>query len=141
MANFNTNILVQQVEVQKDQLASSGGLPFSQLLSVEQVLSVLQQYRVNYRERIYTPDGYSLGPFLSQVIGGKETSCVDAVSRVLADRVINRQKACSIETTSDTPENQQAYPQSSNQKAGLGFPDFFALWCCFPLRQVLYLIM
>jgi hypothetical protein len=114
----------------------------------------------------------TLSAFLSQAVASKDSSCEDAVSRVLAERVANGQRRCSIDTSSyckargrlpeaaiadlareiaqelerevatewlwkgrhvkivdgstaemaDTPENQAEYPQSSSQKAGLGFP-------------------
>ncbi len=38
--------------------------------------------------------------FLSQAVASKESSCEDAVSRVLAERVANNQPACSADTSS-----------------------------------------
>jgi hypothetical protein len=146
-------------------------LPFRDLLSEARILAALERAGVKFRDRIYSPM-VTLWAFLSQLASGKDSSCQEAVSRVLADRVAHGRKACSMETTSycearkrlpeevirdlaretgqalhrrapeewlwkgrrvaivdgstatmeDTPESQREYPQSTNQKAGVGFP-------------------
>lgn len=159
------------VELERKGLELSDGLPFRQLLSEKRISEVLTRYEVEFRDRVFNPF-VTLWAFLSQVVTRKDSSCQDAVSRVLAHRVARGEKACSANTNSycqarlrlpeqvlvaltreigqelnrqalpewlckgrpvktvdgststmeDTPENQQAYPQSRNQKAGLGFP-------------------
>ena len=171
MANRSKESLSGQVQLEREDLESSRGLPFRHLLSEKRVLAALEAAGVEFRERIFSPM-VTLWAFLSQVVASKDSSCQDAVSRVLADRVAHRQKACSPDTSSycqargrlpnevvagltrqtglelhreappdwlckgrrvvlvdgstatmeDTPENQAEYPQSRNQKAGLGFP-------------------
>jgi hypothetical protein len=153
------------------ELDSSEGLPFQHLLLPERIAAALDRSGVEFRDRVYNPM-VTLWAFLSQVIAKKDSSCQDAVSRVLADRVARGKKACSPDDTSycaararlplqvvegltreigqelhaaadedwkwkgrkviitdgstatmaDTPENQAEFPQSRNQKKGLGFP-------------------
>jgi hypothetical protein len=154
------------------ELESSSGLPFRELLSEERIAAALDRAGISFRERIFTPM-VTLWAFLSQVIAHKDSSCSNAVTRVLVDLVRAKKKACSPDTSSycqararlpgqvitdltreigqelhrnssrrdwlwkghrvvivdgstatmaDTPENQEEYPQSTRQKAGLGFP-------------------
>lgn len=160
-----------QVELGIEKLASSKGLPFRELLSPETITAAVESAGVEFRDRIYNPM-VTLYAFLSQVIAKKDSSCQDAVGRVLADRVARRKRACSPDdssycqararlpmqvvkgltcengqklhqqaqanwklngrdvvivdgstaTMADTPENQAEFPQSKNQKKGLGFP-------------------
>lgn len=171
MAYATKESVSSQVELEREELESSKGLPFRELLSAERISAVLERCGVEFRDRIYTPM-VTLWAFLSQVVARKDSSCEDAVSRVLADRVAHGQKPCSTDTSSyckargrlpeqvfsglaletgqdlhrqarpewlckgrpvvvadgstatmeDTPENQAEYPQSKNQKPGLGFP-------------------
>ena len=150
---------------------TSEGLPFRDLLNCERIMVALERVGFTYRERVYDPF-VTLWAFLSQATASKQSSCEDAVSRVLADRVAHGKSRCSPDTGSyctararlpetlvpeltretgqelhrqadeawlwkgrrvhlvdgstasmaDTPENQAEYPQSRNQKAGLGFP-------------------
>jgi len=140
-------------------------------LAEQKVTDALEKAGVEFRQRIFPPV-VTIWGFLSQVIARRDSSCEDAVSRVLADRVAHGRRACSPDTSSycqararlaenviaslvretgqelhqgahadwlwkghrvvivdgstapmpDTPENQKEYPQSSGQKAGLGFP-------------------
>lgn len=171
MANRTKESVLGQVQSERQSLESSEALPFRELLNGERVLAALKAEKVEFRDRIFNPM-VTLWAFLSQVIARKDSSCEDAVSRVLADRVARGEKACSSDTNSycqargrlpepllanltrelgrelaglalpewlwkerhikiadgstatmaDTRENQAAYPQSRNQKAGLGFP-------------------
>jgi hypothetical protein len=171
MAYATKELVWSQVELERQRLESSDGLPFRQLLSRERISDVLARCEVEFRNRVFSPF-MTLWAFLSQVVARKDSSCEDAVSRVLAHRVAHGEKACSPDTNSycqarlrlpgevivkltreigrelnrhalsdwlwkgrpikmvdgstatmeDTPENQQAFPQSRNQKAGLGFP-------------------
>lgn len=171
MANRTRESLLGHVQAELENLDSSKGLPFRHLLSHERISAALERAGVEFRDRVYNPL-VTLWAFLSQVVARKDSSCEDAVSRVLADRVAHGRKACSTDTSSycqarlrlpeqvivdltretgrelhrearahwlwkgrrvvlvdgstatmaDTPENQAEYPQSRNQKAGLGFP-------------------
>jgi hypothetical protein len=171
MANCTNQSMCGHVQLERERLESSARLPFRDLLSETRIQTALERAGVEFRDRIYSPM-VTLWAFLSQLMSRKDSSCRDAVSRVLADRVARRQKACSMETTSycearrrlpeevisgltremgrelhrqappewlwkgrrvqivdgstatmdDTQENQDEYPQSRNQKAGLGFP-------------------
>src|SRR5437867_5333848 len=171
MAHRTQQSLSGQVQLEVEDLESSRGLPFQHLLSEKRILAALEAAGVEFRERIFSPM-VTLWAFLSQVVARKDSSCTDAVSRVLADRVAHGQKACSADTNSycqargrlpqqliadltrqtgqelhhqapsdwlykgrrvvivdgstatmeDTLENQAEFPQSKNQKAGLGFP-------------------
>ena len=159
------------VSSQLQHLQASQGLPFRHLLSGERITAALEKAGVEFRDRVFSPM-VTLWAFLSQVIARKDSSCQDAVGRVLSDRVAHGQKACSPDTSSycqartrlpeqviadmtretgqqvhreapeewlwkgrrvtivdgstasmaDTPQNQEEFPQSKNQKAGLGFP-------------------
>jgi hypothetical protein len=161
----------RHVQLEHEKLEADRGLPFRQLLDEKRLQAALDRAGVTFRERIYPPV-VTLCAFLSQVVSGKDSSCKDAVSRVVADRAAQGQKPCSPDTASycaargrlpeqvlsdltretgrelhqqaeegwlwkgrrvvlvdgstatmaDTPTNQAAYPQSRNQKAGLGFP-------------------
>jgi hypothetical protein len=178
MAHVTRESLSCQVELVVDDLDLEEGLPFQHLLSREAIMAALETADVGFRERIYTPM-VTLWAFLSQVIAKKESSCEDAVSRVLAERVARGQKACSPDSSSyceargglplrvvedltrnsgrnlhqkaesswlwkgrhvkivdgstatmaDTVENQAEFPQSRNQKEGLGFPILRLVVC------------
>jgi hypothetical protein len=171
MAQCTKESLSCQVALELKELDSSEGLPFQHLLLPERIAAALERAGVDFRDRIYNPM-VTLWAFLSQVIAKKDSSCQDAVSRVLADRAARRKKACSPDDTSycaararlplqvveglareigqelhaaadegwkwngrnviitdgstatmaDTEENQREFPQSRNQKKGLGFP-------------------
>lgn len=171
MAQCTKESLSCQVALELNELDSSEGLPFQHLLLPERIAAALERDGVDFRDRIYNPM-VTLWAFLSQVIAKKDSSCQDAVSRVLADRAARRKKACSPDDTSycaararlplqvvdglsreigqelhaaadedwkwngrnviitdgstatmaDTEENQREFPQSRNQKEGLGFP-------------------
>lgn len=172
MANRSKEAVLSHAQLeQKKGLESSEGLPFRHVLSEEKVQAALDRAGVTFRDRIYNPM-VTLWAWLSQVISKEKASCEDAVTRVIADRVAHKQKACcpdnssyctargrlpkeviidlthqagqelhreawpdwlwklrrvviadgSTATMADTAVNQAEYPQSRNQKAGLGFP-------------------
>lgn len=172
MADHRTKGRVsRQVQSELDDLDSENGLPFRKLLSEEKISEALRGCVGEKRDRVFNVC-VTLWAFLSQVIARKDSSCNEAVSRVIAHRVANNQKPCSTATGSycqarmglpneliptltretgqqldrqakaewlwkgrsvkicdgststmaDTPENQKEYPQSKNQKPGLGFP-------------------
>lgn len=171
MAQSTKESLARQVQSERRELLAAEALPFRSLLDVERIKRALDDAGIDYRERIFDPMT-TLYAFLSQTVASKDSSCQDAVSRVLAERVANNQAPCSTDTSSycaarsrlpekvisdlacetgqqleqaadaewlwhdrhvkivdgstaemaDTPDNQEAYPQSRTQKAGLGFP-------------------
>jgi len=83
---------------EKKELQSSEGLPFRRLLSEERILAALNRAGVKFRERIYPPM-VTIWAWLSQVLSDNG-SCEDAVSRVIADRVARKEKACSPDSSS-----------------------------------------
>ncbi len=99
MAHRTKESVLSQVQTELGALNSASGLPFRELLSGEKILSALEQAGIDFRERVFTPM-VTLWAFLSQGMSGKDTSCQDAVSRVLADRVARGQKPCSPDTSS-----------------------------------------
>jgi hypothetical protein len=99
MAHFTKEKLLCQVESEKERLEAAQGLPFRELLSATRITAALERAKVEYRNRIYGP-AVTLWAFLSQVMTSKDPSCQNAVSRVLADRVVHGQKACSPDTSS-----------------------------------------
>jgi hypothetical protein len=99
MAHDTRESVLGQVQSEREQLDAATGLPFQELLDEETILQALQRYGVKFRDRIYNPMT-TLWAFLSQAAGGKDSSCQDAVSRVIADRVARGEAACSAETTS-----------------------------------------
>jgi hypothetical protein len=98
MANRTKESVLSQVQTELTVLRSSSGLPFRDLLSGDRIIAALEQAGIGFRERIFTPM-VTLWAFLSQEVAGG-TSCQDAVSRVLAERVARGQKPCSPDTNS-----------------------------------------
>jgi hypothetical protein len=99
MAHRTKGSVLGQVQSGCQDLKSSPGLPFQHLLSQERIAAALDRAGVDFRDRIYNP-AITLWAFLSQVVARKDSSCTDAVSRVLAHRVAQGQKACSSDTSS-----------------------------------------
>lgn len=81
MAHGITQAGMRQVQLDRQKLEKSEGLPFRELLSEDRILEALARAGVEFRDRIYTPM-VTLWTFLSQVMDGKESSCQKAVSRV-----------------------------------------------------------
>lgn len=98
MAHLTTEALCSQVQSEREQLEAAEGLPFRELLSAERIVAALEAAGVTFRDRIYSPM-VTLWAFLSQVVA-RNSSCQDAVSRVLADRVARGEAACSPDTSS-----------------------------------------
>jgi hypothetical protein len=73
--------------------ARNEGLPFADVLTEASILDVLQEHRVEYRDRVFNPVTTIWG-FLSQVLSD-DHSCRDAVSRVIAHRAANGLAVCS----------------------------------------------
>jgi hypothetical protein len=91
--------LVCHVQRKLRDLNSVEGLPFRHLLDEQRILAALERGGVKFRKRIYDPLT-TLYAFLSQVIASKDSSCEDAVSRVIAERVARGQPACSPDNSS-----------------------------------------
>jgi hypothetical protein len=99
MANCTKEAVRSQVQFELEELESSKGLPFRDLLSKERIQAALNRAGITFRNRVYTPM-VTLYAFLSQVTSQNDSSCKDAVSRVVADRAMHNQKECSPETAS-----------------------------------------
>lgn len=99
MAQSIKDSRVSHVQSKIEGLKSEAGLPFRELLDGQRLKDALVRARVTFRERIYDPLT-TLAAFLSQVVSSKDSSCEDAVSRVLVERVANHKPACSANTSS-----------------------------------------
>lgn len=159
-----------RVEILKQKLTTSVGLPFRDLLPESSIIEALDAEQITYRNRLFNPI-VTLWAFLSQVLD-PDKSCSNTVSRVIAwltsagadipssdtggyckararlsEKLLQRlfgQTAEELEAQAtreslwcgrhvkiidgstvsmpDTPANQTAYPQHSNQASGCGFP-------------------
>ena len=78
--------------------ARNEGLPFADMLTEANILDVLNEYGVEYRDRVFNPVTTIWG-FLSQVLS-EDHSCRDAVSRIIAHRAANGHADCSPNTAS-----------------------------------------
>jgi len=78
--------------------ARGEGLPFADVLTQASILQVLDEHKVEYRDRLFNPFTTIWG-FLSQVLS-EDHSCRDAVSRVIAHRAASGLEACSPNTAS-----------------------------------------
>ena len=94
---IHTRFFRQLAEL-RDQYQNLPALPFAQVLRQERVLLLLQQLKVVYRERLYTPC-LTLWAFLSQVLH-PDQSCNASVARLLAFRLAHGQAACSADNSS-----------------------------------------
>jgi hypothetical protein len=78
--------------------ARNEGLPFAEVLTEASIRDALNQYDVNYRDRVFGPVTTIWG-FLSQVLSD-DHSCRDTVARIIAHRAANGLDACSPNTAS-----------------------------------------
>jgi hypothetical protein len=78
--------------------ARNQGLPFADVLTEANILDVLNEYGVKYRDRLFNPVTTIWG-FLSQVLS-EDHSCRDAVSRIIAHRSASGASVCSPNTAS-----------------------------------------
>jgi hypothetical protein len=78
--------------------ACNGGLPFADVLTEANILGVLGEYGVEYRDRVFGPVTTIWG-FLSQVLSD-DHSCRDAVARIIAHRAASGLTVCSPNTAS-----------------------------------------
>ena len=73
---------LSRVQVLVDKYSSSIGLPFQQLLPESFIADVLDEEKIKYRHRIFSPI-VTIWAFLSQVLDTDKT-CHNAVSRIIA---------------------------------------------------------
>ncbi len=73
-------------------------MPFADSLSERNILNALQEYGVQYCDRLFSPVTTIWG-FLSQVLS-EDHSCRDTVARVIAHRVASGLEPCSPNTAS-----------------------------------------
>lgn len=99
MAQRTKDSVVRHVQFAIEEVKSTDGLPFRRLLDKQRLEDALNRAGVRFRERIYDPLT-TIAAFLSQVVASKDSSCENAVSRVLVERVANGQSACSADTGS-----------------------------------------
>ena len=64
--------------------AHNEGLPFADILTEANIMDVLNEHGVTFRDRVFNPVTTIWG-FLSQVLS-EDHSCRDAVSRIIAHR-------------------------------------------------------
>jgi hypothetical protein len=78
--------------------ARCAGLPFANVLTEANILDVLNDHGIKYRDRVFNPVTTIWG-FLSQVLS-EDHSCRDAVTRVIAHQAASGARACSPNTAS-----------------------------------------
>jgi hypothetical protein len=76
----------------------SEGLPFANVLTEANILDVVNDYGIKYRDRVFNPVTTMWG-FLSQVLSD-DHSCRDAVARVIAHQAASGARVCSPNTAS-----------------------------------------
>ena len=77
----------------RSRFARDDGLPFADVLTEASIVTVLNEYGVQYRDRVFSPVTTIWG-FLSQVLSD-DHGCRDAVVRIIAHRVAQGLTACS----------------------------------------------
>jgi len=78
--------------------ARNEGLPFADVLTEANILDVLNEHGVKYRDRVFDP-ATTIWGFLSQVLSD-DHSCRNALSRIIAHRAAQGIKTCSPNTAS-----------------------------------------
>src|SRR3954469_2131128 len=86
------------LETVRARFTCSQGLPFAEVLTEASILEVLDEHKVEYRDRVFGPITTIWG-FLSQVLSD-DHSCRDAVARVVAHRAASGAPVCSANTAS-----------------------------------------
>jgi hypothetical protein len=89
---------MSSLEAVRARFARNEGLPFADILTEASIQEVLNEYGVQYRDRMFSPVTTIWG-FLSQVLS-QDHSCRDAVSRIIAHRAANGTTMCSPNTAS-----------------------------------------
>jgi len=96
MAHRNQGSVASQVESLQRQFAQAPGLPFADVLPAELVTRLLHEQDTAFYDRIYTPL-VTLAMFLSQCQDA-DPSQRQAVARLLAHRIAQKQPTCSSNT-------------------------------------------
>jgi hypothetical protein len=96
MSFSNQGRFRQQVRFLRRQFLQDGELPFTDVLSGENVARALAALNLVWLDRIYSPL-VTLWVFLGQVLS-QDHSCRAAVARLIAHRVSQGQRPCSAET-------------------------------------------
>src|SRR5437016_11947558 len=86
------------LETVRARFARNTGLPFADVLTEANILDVLNDHGIKYRDRVFNPVTTIWG-FLSQVLSD-DHSCRDAVARVIAHRAASGLTPCSPNTAS-----------------------------------------
>jgi len=86
------------LEMVRARFAHNDGLPFANVLTEANILDVLNDHGVKYRNRVFNPVTTIWG-FLSQVLSD-DHSCRDALSRIIAHRAAHGDAVCSPNTAS-----------------------------------------
>ena len=74
---------MKSLETVRARFTSSQGLPFTEVLTEASILEVLDEHKVEYRDRVFGPIT-TLWGFLSQVLSD-DHSCRDAVARAYGE--------------------------------------------------------
>jgi len=82
----------------RDRYCKTPELPFSEILRQEQLVALLNEFKVVYHERIYSPC-VTLWMFLSQVLHDDQSTTA-AVARLIAFRVAQGKEPCSADNSS-----------------------------------------
>jgi Transposase DDE domain len=85
--------VVTTLQEVRARFARDQGLPFAESLSQASILEALNQHKVTFRDRLFSPVTTIWG-FLSQVLSD-DHGCRDAVSRILAHRAASGLEPCS----------------------------------------------
>lgn len=86
------------LEMVRARFARNEGLPFANVLTKANIVAVLNDHGVKYRDRVFNPVTTIWG-FLSQVLSD-DHSCRDALSRIIAHRAAHGDVVCSPNTAS-----------------------------------------
>lgn len=97
MAKDIEKVFDDQVEAIREKLEMDG-LPFADLLQADEIDVILDELNVDFRDRIYTGD-VVVRMFILQALSD-DASCSNAVMKLIAERIANKQKACSPNTGS-----------------------------------------
>jgi len=96
MTNHIKKNVMNQIVSLRIRFAQVQGLPFSDILSKDDLLKIIQEEAGRFRNRIYSPV-VTLTTFLSQVLSS-DHSCQEAVSKVIANRIVLGEDVCSSAT-------------------------------------------
>jgi Transposase DDE domain len=86
----------RQADFLRQQFLQEGRLPFTEVLSAECLSQAIEEIKVPWKDRIFTPL-VTLWVFLGQVLNADQ-SCRAAVARLIAHRVSRGLEPCSSET-------------------------------------------